>query len=64
MGAVADRRALTVASVIEEKERCAEAINRALDDFIRATGCHVTDLVVAKSDQNGVRAVGLRVELF
>jgi hypothetical protein len=59
-----EKRALTVASVLDEKERCAQAINKALDDFVRATGCHISDLVVVKTDQNGIQAVGLRVEIF
>ena len=63
MGAV-EKRALTVASVLDEKERCAQAINKALDDFVRATSCHISDLVVVKTDQNGIQAVWLRVEIF
>lgn len=62
MGAV-DRRALTIASVVEEKERCSEAINAAIDEFERTTGCIISDFVVVRSTQNGVR-VGLRVEVF
>ena len=62
MGAV-DRRALTIASVMDEKERCSETINNAIQEFERATGCIISDFVVVRSTQNGVR-IGLRVEVF
>lgn len=62
MGAV-DRRALTIAAVMDEKEKCGDAINEAIEEFERVTGCIISDFVVVRSPQNGVR-VGLRVEVF
>jgi len=58
-----DRRALTIAAVMDEKERCSAAINGAIETFERATGCIISDFVVVRSTQNGVR-VGLKVEVF
>lgn len=58
------KRELTLATVLDAKDVCTKAINEAIEHFRKETGCNISDMVVAKSDRNGVHMVGLKVEIF